>query len=312
MGLGGSQLWQLAKGAARGWVDDGAPSMGAALAFYTIFSLAPLLLVVIALAGLFVGRDAAQDALIALLNQFAGEKAASGIATLLAAAGTRDGDPGAVAAGAAMLVLGATTLFAELQADLNRIWRYKPAKTGGVAKFVRTRLSAFLLVMGAGLLLLASVGVSAVLATVGERYLAGAQAAMHAGELVVSFGLLTGLFAMIYKLLPSPRIAWEDVWVGAAITSALFWLGKILIALYISHAAVGSNLGAAGALVVLVAWVYYSSQVFFLGAEFTREYALRHGSRSRETSDTANDDGALLERAKKLVRGDDPVLEKQA
>jgi len=105
---------------------------------------------------------------------------------------------------------------------------------------------------------------------------------LHAGELAISFALLTGLFAMIYKLLPATRIAWGDVWIGAAVTALLFWLGKILIALYIAHAAVGSNLGAAGAIVVLVAWVYYSSQVFFFGAEFTREYALRHGSRQAE------------------------------
>ena len=277
MALRGAQLWQLAKASAKGWVDDGAPSMGAALAFYTLFSLAPLLLVVIALAGLVVGRDVAREALDGLLTQFAGERAASGIAGLLDAAGTGEGGV-AAAVGAAMLVLGATTLFAELRTDLNRIWRHKPAKAGGFARFVRTRASAFLLVMGVGALLLASVGLSAVLATVSEHWLAGAEAALHAGELAVSFALLTGLFAMIYKLLPATRIAWGDVWIGAAVTAGLFWLGKILIALYIAHAAVGSNLGAAGAIVVLVAWVYYSSQVFFFGAEFTRQYALRHGS----------------------------------
>jgi membrane protein len=281
--LGGSQLWQLAKASAKGWVDDGAPSMGAALAFYTLFSLAPLLLVVISLAGLVVGRDVAQEALNGLLTQFAGERAAAGIAGLLAAAATGERGFAAAAISALMLVLGATTLFAELRTDLNRIWRYKPAKAGGFGRFVRTRVSAFLLVMGVGVLLLASVGLSAVLATVSEHWLAGAEAALHAGELAISFALLTGLFAMIYKLLPATRIAWGDVWIGAAVTAALFWLGKFLIALYIAHAAVGSNLGAAGAIVVLVAWVYYSSQVFFFGAEFTREYAVQHGSHQADS-----------------------------
>jgi membrane protein len=288
--------------------------MGAALAFYTLFSLAPLLIVVITLAGVFVGRDAAQDGMIGLLAQFAGDKAASGIESLLEAAGTRDGGGVAAAIGAGMLVLGATTLFAELQADLNRIWRHKPAKAGGFARFLRTRLSAFALVACVGLMLLASLALSAFLATIGERWLPGAGAALHAGEMVVSFLLLSGLFAMVYKLLPAPRIAWSDVWVGAAVTAALFWLGKILIALYIARAAVGSDFGAAGAIVVLIAWVYYSSQVFFLGAEFTRQYALRHGSLRADAAPVgaANDDEALLERARELVRGTDPLVERQA
>ena len=309
MALGCSQLWQLAKCSLKGWVDDAAPSMGASLAFYALFSLAPLLLVVVTLAGLFVGRDAAQHALVELLAQFAGTKAASGIEALLDAAGARDGGVAAAAVGAGVLILGATTVFAELQSDLNRIWRYKPAKSGGLAKFLRTRLAAFALVMCVGVLLLASLGVSAAVATVGERWLPGAEAALHAAELAISFLLLTGLFAMVYKLLPAPRIAWGDVWVGAAVTAALFWLGKILIALYISRAAVGSDFGAAGAIVVLIAWVYYSAQVFFLGAEFTRQYAVGHGSHRDAPPVLAANDEALVSRAERLVRGDDPVLD---
>ena len=307
--LGSSQLWHLAKSSARSWVDDAAPSMGASLAFYTLFSLAPLLLVVIALAGLFVGRDAAQEGLMGLFAQFAGEKAASGIQGMLDAAGARDGGAVAAVVGVLTLLLGATTVFAELQSDLNRIWRYKPAKAGGLGKFLRARLWAFALVMAVGLLLLASLGVSAVLATIGERFLGGAEAALHLGELAVSLALLTGLFAMVYKLLPAPRIAWSDVWVGAAVTAALFWLGKILIALYISHAGVGSDFGAAGAIVILVAWVYYSAQVFFFGAEFTRQYALRHGSHQAESrAIPAANDEPLVARAERLVRGDDPLV----
>jgi len=301
-----SQLGPLAKCAVKGWIDDAAPSMGAALAFYTLFSLAPLLLVVIMLAGVFVGRDAAHDALIALVTQFAGGKAAAGIEGLLEAAGAREGGRIAAALSALALVLGATTVFAELRSDLNRIWRYKPAKAGGLAKFLRTRLSAFALVMAVGLLLLVSVGVSAALALVGERWLPGREALLHGGELLLSFALLTGLFAMVYKLLPAPRIEWSDVWAGAAVTSILFWLGKLLIATYISRAAVGASFDAAGAIVIVVAWVYYSAQVFFLGAEFTRQYALRHGSHRGEPAqprevDAAND-AALVARAARIVR----------
>ena len=269
---------QLVKGAVRGWVDDGAASMGAALAFYTLFALAPLLVVIIALAGFFVGRDAAQHAMMALLTQFSGDKAAAGVQGLLAATSTEGRSTFSAVVSTVLLVVGATTMFAELQSDLNRIWRYKPPRSGGFGRFVRARLSAFVLVAAVGALLLASVGASAFLAIAAQLWFPSHKAVLHLGELAVSILLLTGLFAMVYKLLPAAPIAWSDVWVGAAVTSALFWLGKILIALYLAHAAVGSNLGAAGAIVVLVAWVYYSAQVFFLGAEFTREYALRHGS----------------------------------
>ena len=309
-------LGHLSKGAIRGWVDDAAPSMGASLAFYTLFSLAPLLLVIIALAGFFLGRDEAQNLLIAQIGQFSGEKAASGIASLLEASGARDGGPFAIAAGIATLLLGATTVFAELRVDLNRIWRYKPTRGGGAMRFLRTRLLAFGVVATAGLLLLASTVASTLLATMGKRWFPDAEFLVHAGELGISLLVLTGLFGMIYKLLPGCRIEWRDVWVGAAVTAVLFWIGKFLIAFYLSKAAVGESFGAAGAIVVVVAWVYYSAQVFFLGAEFTRQYALRHGSRRHEPIDRrrrphgGSDDEALVARAQRLVRGEDPVLER--
>jgi membrane protein len=314
--LNGAQLWHLAKCSVKGWVDDAAPSMGASLAFYTLFSLTPLLIVMIALAGLFVGRDAAQNALIAQIAQMIGEKAAYGIESLLDAAGARDESGFAILVGAATLLLGATTVFAELRSDLNRIWRFKPAKTGGAMKFLTSRLLSFSMVMGAGVLLLGSVAASAVLAAMGKRWFPDSEILLHAGEFAISFFLVTGLFGMIYKLLPGPRIEWRDVWVGAAVTAVLFWIGKMLIALYIARSDVGSTFGAAGAIGVVIAWVYYSSQVFFLGAEFTRQYALRHGSKQDEPLDrrrrpylVANDQ-TLVERAERLIRGEDPILER--
>jgi membrane protein len=310
------ELGHLSKGAIRGWIDDAAPSMGASLAFYTLFSLTPLLLVIIALAGFFLGRNEAQNLLIAQIAQFSGEKAAYGIEALLDAAGSRDGGPFAIIAGMVTLLLGATTVFAELRVDLNRIWRYKPTRGGGAMRFVRTRLLSFAVVALAGLLLLASMVASTLLATIGRRWFPDAAFLLHAGEFGISFLVLAGLFASIYKLLPGCRIEWRDVWVGAAVTSVLFWIGKILIAFYMAKAAVGESFGAAGAIVVVIAWVYYSAQVFFLGAEFTRQYALRHGSRQHEPLDRRRkahgrgDEKALVERAQRLVRGDDPVLER--
>jgi membrane protein len=249
---------ELARRAVRGWIDDAAPSMGRALAFYTMLSLAPLLLVAVGIAGFFVGRDEAQNALIAQLALLLGEKAASG-----SRAAGRRGQPrgGFMPAmiGLATMVVGATTVFAELRSDLDRIWRYRPpARIGGLAKLLFSRLFSFLLVMGIGALLLFSLAASTFLATLGTYWFGRSDLMLHAIEFFTSFVVVTMLFALIYKILPSKPIAWGDVWVGAAVTSMLFWVGKFLIALYISHAAVDSTFGAAGALVLVVVWVYYS------------------------------------------------------
>jgi membrane protein len=312
--LRASQLWQLAQCSLRGWVDDAAPSMGAALAFYTLFSLAPLLVVVITLAGFFMGESAARDALVAQLTQMIGANATAGIEALLDTASSREGGRIAMAVGVVTLLLGATTVLAELKADLNRIWRHRPA-SGGARKFIKARLLAFAIVAAAGALLLASVVASTLLASAGKRWFPEADALLHVGEFAISFTVLTGLFAMIYKLLPGPRLEWGDVWVGAAVTAVLFWVGKLAIALYMAKAAMGEAFGAAGAIVVVVAWVYYSSQAFFLGAEFTRQYALRHGSKRNDPVDRrrpflVSSDAALVARAERLVRGEDPVLER--
>lgn len=279
-----SNAWQLARRALKAWSDDAAPSMGAALAFYTLFSLAPVLLLAIAVAGFFMGRDEAQNLLLAQLTQLLGDKAAIGIETMLDAAGSRD--PGRIPAlvGALTLALGATTVFVELRSDLDRIWRCDKSKATGAWDFVRTRLLSFGMVVTIGFLLLVSLVVSTAVTAFDGRWLGASPVAAHAADFAVSVLVITGLFAAIFKLLPTARIAWRDVWAGAAITSLLFWVGKFAIALYVAKAAVGSTFGAAGAIVVIIVWVYYSAQVFFLGAEFTREYARLHGSRSAATS----------------------------
>jgi membrane protein len=306
------QLAGLSRRAVKGWVDDAAPSMGAALAFYTLLSLAPLLLVALGVAGFFFDRNDAQDALIAQIALVLGEKAAVGIEGLLDAAGTREGALPAVV-GLFTMILGATTVFTELRADLDRIWHYKPKKSGGLRGAFTTRFFAFLMVMGIGGLLMLSLVASTFLASVANYGFTLSPVALHAIEFFISFVVVTLLFAMIYKLLPTPHVAWGDVWVGAAVTSLLFWIGKFLIALYISRTAVDSTFGAAGAIVLVIVWVYYSSQVFFLGAEFTKEYALRLGSKrldNRPLSDMNATYGELVARAKRITRRNDPIFGK--
>jgi membrane protein len=279
-GLGA--LADLTRRSARGWVDDAAPTMGAALAFYTVLSLAPLLLVAIGVAGFVVGRDEAHARLIEQLALLLGDKAAIGIEGILDAAGSREEGFWPTVVGLATMFIGATTVFAELRTDLNRIWRTNDKAHGSAVEFLLARVFSFLLVMSIGALLIFSMVASTFLAAVGSWWFGKSQLALQAIEFTTSFVVITLLFAMIYKILPSRRIAWGDVWVGAAVTSVLFWVGKVLIALYISKTAVDSSFGAAGTLVIVILWVYYSSQVFFLGAEFTKEYALRHGSKRNQ------------------------------
>jgi len=308
-------LADLSHRAVRGWIADSAPSMGAALAFYALLSLAPLLLVALGLAGVFFGREAAHDALIAQVASMIGDQAAMGVETLLDAAGTRQEGLMPALIGAVLVFIGATTLLGELRADLDRIWRYTPPQTGGVGRQFASRAAALLMVMVIGLLLVASMLASTFFSTVGAEKLGLSEPALHALEFATSFVVVTLLFAAIFKILPSRRIAWSDVWVGAAVTSLLFWVGKLAIALYLAKAAVDSSFGAAGALVVLVLWVYYSAQVFFLGAEFTKEYALYHGSakherKGRRLTDLNASYEALVERAQRITERRDPIFGK--
>lgn len=281
MALSVRQCTALAQQAVKGWLDDGASSMGAAIAYYTVLSLAPLLLIVIAVAGLVFGQDAAQGALFAQFHELLGAQGAQAIqAVLVSSQGIGDGLL-SIALGVTMLIVGATTVFAELQADLDRIWRVP--RRGGWRGLLMGRLLSFGLIVGVGFLLIVSLVASAAIAALGSfwnHWLAGAELLLQLLNFALGFAVITALFALIYKLLPSARIAWSDVWIGAAVTSLLFSVGRFLIGLYIGKAAVASSFGAAGTLVVVIVWVYYSAQIFLLGAEFTYHYAREHGSRS--------------------------------
>jgi membrane protein len=281
-----SQQWQMIKAAVKAWVDDYAPSMGAALSYYTLFSLAPLLIIVIAVAGMVFGQEAAQGEIVAQLRGIMGEEGAVAVEGMLKAA--REPAKGVVATivGIAILLLGATAIFGELQSALDRIWRVPaPKEESGIWHLLRTRLLSFGLVFGLGFLLVVSLVVSAALAALGKwwgGWFEGWDVVLEILNFAVSFGIFTLLFAMIYKIMPRAMIPWRDVWTGAAVTALLFTIGKVLIGLYLGKSSLASGFGAAGSLVVLLAWVYYSAQIFLFGAEYTWVYANRHGSRVQQ------------------------------
>jgi membrane protein len=271
----------LFREAFRGWEADEAASMGAALAFYTLFSMAPLLLLVISLAGLVIGDDTARGLIFDQLNALLGEKGAGAVQSVLQAADNRAQGLLAAATSFATLLLGATSVFAELRRDLDRVWKFEKVRVRGLWRAIGARVWSFGLVLTIGFLLMVSLALSATVTAFGSYFAAslpGAPLILRGLEFLVSFLVVTLLFAMIYKILPSARIEWADVWVGAAVTSLLFWVGKYLIGLYLAKSAVASPFGAAGTLVVVIVWVYYSAQIFFLGAEFTRAYAARRRS----------------------------------
>ena len=281
------QIWDLVTKSAGAWVDDYAPSMGAAIAYYTLFAIAPLLIIAIAVAGLVFGREAAHGEIVAQIQGLIGREGAIAVQGLLKSVNEPAQSIFATAVSIITLVIGATTVFAELQVDLDRIWRVPaPVKVNGVWALLRAHLLSFGLVLGLGFLMLVSLLVSAAIAAFGKwwnGFFKGWEAPFYAINFSISFAITTFLFAMIYKLMPRARIAWRDVWVGAAVTSLLFEIGKFLIGLYLGTTSLASGFGAAGSLVVLLVWVYFSAQIFLLGAEFTWVYSHEYGSKAAQT-----------------------------
>jgi membrane protein len=273
--------WNLARDTVLAFVEDGALSRGAAIAFYTVTSIAPLLLIVVAIGGLVFGRDAAQGAITEQLTGLMGSQTAQLLEQAVANASNPSSGVLASVIGAVTLIATASGAFGDLQAALNAFWKAKP-KEGTVSRLIRARAASMGLVATLGFLLVVSLAVSAGLTAFGNylnAILPFGQALMSAINAVISFTLITVMFAAIYKVLPDCQLQWRDVLVGAAVTSLLFVIGKSLIGWYLGSSAVGSAYGAAGALIVLLFWVYYSVQIFLLGAEFTKVYASRHGSK---------------------------------
>jgi membrane protein len=254
------------------WIDDRATSRGAALAYYTVFSIAPLLLIAMSIAGLVFGREAAQGAVVRQLSGMMGRDAAQSIQSILQAArDTKNGLLGTLVS-IPLLAIGATTVFAELQDALNQIWRTPAKRVSGLWAWFRVRFLSLSLVAALGFLLLVSLLVSTLLSAVGRLITGDAETTVliEAGSFALSLGVTILFFAAIYKILPDARIPWRDVWVGAAASALLFHVGKYGIAAYVSTSDVASCYGAAGALIIVLVWVFYSAQIFLLGAEFTK------------------------------------------
>ena len=309
------QLLGLLKQSAKGWKADNCLSMGAALAFYSLLSLAPLLVLIITVAGLVIGRDQAQELLLTQASGLLGDTGSEGIKVVLQNASSQSDGIMQTVISAFMLLIGATTVFGELQDDLNRIWKCDAPKAAGIWGQVRKRLLSFGLIVSIGFLLLLSLAVSAAVAYVGSLWFGGAGETLgHVLDFVGSLAITTLLFAAVFKILPSRRIPWGDVMLGSLLTALLFGIGKFLIGLYIGKNETVTTFGAAGTLIVTILWVYYSSQIFFFGAEFTRAYSMSHGSRSLESaanSEFGTSEAAMVERAKQIVKGKDPVLLKK-
>ena len=274
--------WTLLKEAFEKWSADKAPRLGAALSYYTVFSLVPLLVLTISIAGLVFGTEAAQQAIMTQIESLVGPQSAAAIKQMLQIAQKPSSGALASAIAVVTLLLGASGVFAQLQDALNTVWGVEPKAGRGLWGTIKDRLFSLMAVLGTGFLLLVSLVLSAALAAFGKMFqgrLPGHEGLLHLADLAISFGVITLLFAMMFKLLPDAKIAWRDVWIGAGLTSVLFTVGKFAIGMYLGKADVGSAYGAAGSLVILLVWVYYSSQILLYGAEFTSVYANRYGSR---------------------------------
>jgi membrane protein len=269
--------WNLVMQTARAWRGDYAASMGAALAFYTLFSIVPLILIALVVAGHFFGANAARGEIVAQLSDLMGRIGAQAVDGLIQSANEPERRSIATGLGIIAFIVGATSVFNELQDSLNRIWRAeKSQKAMGFFSLVRVRLLSFGLIVAFIFLLLVSLVVSAGLSTLGKWWgpMFGDRAALAlAVNVLASFVLITVIFALLYKIIPQKKVLWHDVWLGAAVTSMLFSIGKQLIGIYLGRSVTVTAFGAVGSLAVFLLWVYYSAQIFLLGAEFTRLYA---------------------------------------
>jgi membrane protein len=284
----------MARAAVAAWSDDYAPSMGAALAYYALFSIAPLMLIAVAIAGFVFGEAAARGQIVAQLRDLIGDAGALTLQTLLEDARRPARGTLAAVIGVVTLLVGATSVFGELQDALDRIWRV-PRRPGGTPwlELLRTRLLSFGIVLAIGFLLLVSLLVGAAIAAIGHWWSAWFghwQVLAHALDVGLGWLIATLAFALLYKLVPRARVAWRDVWIGATATAVLFVVGKFAIGLYLGRASFASAFGAAGSVVVLLAWTYYAAQVFLLGAEFTWVYAHTCGSLAGHKAPAPADD----------------------
>jgi membrane protein len=274
--------WQMTKDTINGFMEDNCLSRGASIAYFTIFSLAPILLVVIAIAGFVFGEDAARGVLFGKLKGMLGPDAAGLVQSMIQSASNKKSGIIATVVSIVMLLVTASGVFGELQSSLNAIWKADPSAHGTVTRMLKARAQSLGLIVTLGFLMLVTLAISAAISAAWnhiDQVVPGASSLLRIVNFLVSFCVTTVLFGAVYKVLPDKRIEWRDVFIGSVFTALLYTIGKTIIARYIGSSSVGSSYGAASALVVLLLWVYYSAQIFLLGAEFTKVYAYRHGSR---------------------------------
>jgi membrane protein len=278
------EVWATIKETISDWIDDGAARLAAALAYYSLLSLAPLLVISIAIAGFVFGHDAARGRVAGELGAVVGAQAAEGIQSVVANARSPVRGVLSTVVGVVTLFIGASGVFGELQSSLNSIWEVKRKPGRGIWGEIKDRFLSFTMVLGVAFLLLVSLVLNSILSAIGAKFseaLPGGELLWQGLNFAFSLSVITGLFALIFKYVPDAAIRWRDVWLGAAVTAGLFTIGKFLLALYLGKAAIGSSYGAAGSLIALVVWVYYAAQILLLGAEFTQVQARRSGREIR-------------------------------
>ncbi|MBE9048130.1 YihY/virulence factor BrkB family protein [Pleurocapsales cyanobacterium LEGE 10410] len=278
------KVGRLLKETGQEWQNDKASRIAAALAYYTVFSISPLLVIAIAIAGAFYGQQTAQEEITSQLTQLVGEDVVKPILVTLNNISQPEIRGTASWISIAVLIIGASGIFAQLQDALNTVWNVKPQPGQGVMPFIRRRVSSFFMVLAIGFLLILSLILSSIISTLSQYevdFLPGSTILWENIDFVFSLSLMTFLFCLMFKYVPDAKIAWKDVIVGSVITALLFIFGKFLLGLYISRGSLGSAYGAAGSLIVFLAWVYYSAQIVLLGAEFTHVYTRMYGSKIR-------------------------------
>ena len=275
------KILKLLKQTFKEYSEDKVPRLAAALAYYTVFSIPPLLAIVIAIVGFFFGRSNAQDAILQQISNLIGAQGADAIGTILKSTDDPEGGLIATVIGVVLLLLGASGVFGQLQDALNTIWEVRSKPGQGIGAMIRKRFFTFTMVLGVGFLLLVSMVVSTFLASLGTiigGVLPGSTLVLQIVNFIVGFVLITLLFALIYRYVPDAKIAWKDVWLGAAVTTLLFTIGKQVIGLYLGNSNIGSTFGVFASLIVLLVWVYYFAQIMLIGVEFTQVYANTYGS----------------------------------
>lgn len=299
-------IWKILKASVEGFMEDKIPKLSGALAYYTVFSMAPLLLLIISLCGLFLGQEAVEGKVYAALSGFMGNDTAAQLQEIIRNASLSGKGTVAFTVGIVTLLIGATTVFAEIQDSINTIWRIKPKPKKGWLKMLQNRFLSFSVIISLGFIMLVSLALSSVI----DAFFEGLQAkfpdiaviVFYIFNQIITLMVTTLIFGVVFKVLPDARIRWKDVMAGSVVTALLFMLGKFGISFYISQSDIGSTYGTAGSLVILLLWTYYSSIILYFGAEFTKAYALQYGTEIHPAEYAVTTREVVVEEGKKSVQ----------